>query len=914
MSTEIMYDTTLEAQAGSPAGLEIAKKTPPRQEELFHTTAKIGQDRYTIIFDPRNITPEEEDTITSLDRQIEGLNRVMGGRGRHDFSDQRQFDRALKQRLAVLGQITERGTQIFTDPVGNNPTKNNGLNRPPDEIPAPVSKKDNSSHTIFPAVNAMVAASLLGQPFIHDAIRPNTPQEIVQHAQSQTVAGLVGKFDANRAIPDKSGNYTYDIQQGDEVVSVTLTPLEVAFLDTIQKRIPHEDESTPETTRKEIFLPLVGNGAARLPVEPTDGPTSTATRRPTTVVPTPVRTERPSPTPPVIITTEPTPTTAPTLKPTTTPTEKPTATEAGPVTELALETGDRFIVLTGPSMKYAFSGTNGDEESGAKALGYTFESLTDPVLDSGGEYVVGTVQKDGQPMTIRIPFAQIDPTMLERIQQGNPEEDSRLGAEVVLWAGRDGKARTLVVNALGGDSLSSGFIGNYDNGAVFHISAQATGTAKTAIISFATYDRSAKKSRHLQLSYDMKGRWSILNGERDDITGRYSGQLSRLYEFPSNSDSLTFKIKGNILIIPKTESHPETQITIPYRLNNGLTYTGSDRTGTSNAQALIKINSARVRFLDTTNDEPVISAELSLPTLNEIANKVGKRIMANTRYLTAPADLSLAQHAIAISDPLSVWHDNTNEQTRLLDRNEPTAVILDIGMSDNEIIQIIQQNSKPNSIFQYGPEATSRGPIGAIFKADGSLVNKQQLRKILAEAKSKGFEVIINSDIAPDMKRARSIETTRFSRMIRALEELKALGAGKETTLMLAGDSEYIDTTDLSEAEAIEALRYALQSVQEIGVNVGLGNIVGPGDPNIENDIGNGISTQFYRLIGRATADLENVTLGFSSNLSPLTWSKGERMELFRGLWSNSTEEQTRLYSVGATILRDIFTQQALTQ
>lgn len=431
MPTEIMSDYAQNIEAGSPASSAFAEKVPLGTEQIFHTTATIGQDQYTVIFDPRNITLEEEDAIASLDRQIEGLNRVMGNRGRTDFADRRQLSRALEQRLAVLGQITERETQIFTDPVGNNPFINGGLNRPLDEVPAPASKKDNSSHTIFPAVNAMVAASLLGQPFMHDGVQPNTHQEIVQHAQSQTVAGLVGKFDASRAVPDKNGNYTYDIQQGDEAISVTLTPLEVAFLDTVQKRIPQGDESAPEVTPNKIFLPSVGKGIAHLPVEPTDGPPPTATRRPTMVIPTP---ERTSPTPRATKTEEPTPTTVPTSEPSATPTEVPTATETGPVKELALKTGDTIIVVDG-SLKYAMVGKNGDKESGAAAVGYDFSTMTNPVLD--GDYVVGTVTKDGKPMTIRTPLNQVDPAIRGRIKQGNPDEDTRLRSEASIWEGSD---------------------------------------------------------------------------------------------------------------------------------------------------------------------------------------------------------------------------------------------------------------------------------------------------------------------------------------------------------------------------------------------------------------------------------------------------------------------------------------------
>lgn len=634
-------------------------------------------------------------------------------------------------------------------------------------------------------------------------------------------------------------------------------------------------------------------------VEPTDEPIPTIRPEPS-LTPTVPPTTEPSPTIPVIPTDTPTPT------PTDTETVPPT--EQGPLKELELKKGDLLIIGgNSPTLKYALVGTNGDQDSGAAAAGYDFASMQNPVLDRNGKYVVGTVIKDDEELTIRVPVESVEPQMRERIQTGNPEEDTRLGATVALWTGRGEREKTLVANALGGNGLGS-FIGNYDTGADFHIQATASGTAKTGIIEFSTADRAAKRYRKFQLSSDLQGTWSIVNGEQDAETGAYSGPLTTLHTFTKDSSDLRFRIVGNQLVIPQGEGLPEKYTYIPYPLANGLTFAGSDRKGTAKSQALIKVQEASVRFLETTNDEPIGGPDFAVPTLADVAKKTKKRIMVEGRYFSQPADAAISRNITNIYDAFNAWGVQypEAEQATYFDQDKPTAIILDVGMSDADILQIIANYQNPDSIFQYGPRATANGPVGSVFNQDGTLTNKRQLREIL-KALKKGGSVILNSNISPDMELARAIgaeQPTRLSPMSRALEDLKALGAGDETTLLLAGDSEYIDTTNLTLDQAVNALKYALETVQAAGINPGLGNIIGPGDQNITNDFR---SNQFYELIGQSTVGLENVTLGFGSNLTPLTWGDGERMALTIRLGTNATEEQSFQLSSGAKKLTEIF-------
>lgn len=689
-------------------------------------------------------------------------------------------------------------------------------------------------------------------------------------------------------------------------------PEEVAAREPIEEPAsPAEANPDTEGYGSELYFPVLvtrQQPPAQTPIgEPTDKP-----------IPT-IRPDEPSATPTRIPSSEPSPTTAPTATATETQPPTPTSTETpetGPLRELALRTGDKFVVAVSPSKKYAMTGIIGDEASGAKALGYNFESMTEPVLDTSGKYVVGTVHRDGQPMTIRIPLEQVDPVLRDRVQQGNPEEDLRLGAEVVLWAGRGGKVKTLIVDAGGGDSLGTGLIGDLKKGAEFYFNVQVSGNVKTANIDITDYDQEADTNRILRLSYDVATRqWAIRNVVKSVSTGIYIRDTGPLHTFAKGASDLRFTFKEGVLIVPKSESQPETRVVVPDAPTNQRMAILTSKTGTRTSQASIKITEARVRFSEITDEELVESVETTLPTFAETAKKAGKRIMAETRNLTDPADSTLIQHAVALHDPLSVWYNNADEQANLLDKEKPTAIILDLGMSDTDVLQLI--NSNPGSIFQYGPRATLNGPIGTVINPDGTLADKQQFRKILAAIKANGSEVIINTDIPPDMKLASKTgaeQPAGLSRMMRALEEFKALGASREVTLLLAGDSEYINTTGLTDAEAIDALRYALQSVQqEAGINVGLGNIIGPGDPNIENDIGNGRSTRFYTIIGKATVGLQDITLAFNYNLTPRDWNNGSRMGLFmRGNMAQGDQSMT--YSSGALSLAEIFRQEAISQ
>ncbi len=662
-----------------------------------------------------------------------------------------------------------------------------------------------------------------------------------------------------------------------------------------------------------IYLPSLQGGKK---VEPGATPTNQSDRPTRTPSPTATRTPTSSPTAPERTPTVPaTSTPTETATPTPTPTETSTPTEAGPLTELALKQGDPLIIAgDSPTLKYALVGKNGDEESGAAAAGYDFASMQNPVLDGSGKYVVGTVIKDGNELTIRVPTKSLDPQILERIQQGNPEEDERLGATVTLWAGRGGKEKTLVANALGGDGLGS-FIGNYDTGADFHIQASASGTAKTGTIDFLTQDQPVTARQYVRLSSDLKGTWSILNGLQDPNTGNIIGGWTILHTFPKGESDLKFTIKGDQLVLPSANGQEAIQRQIPHPLRNGLTSSYVDHTGTQKSQAFIEVQKAEVRFLEVAPEEPVGGPEFTAPTLAEVVTETGNRLLVRPNSLPKPADQILEDHATNIFDFFDNSDYPTEEQTNYFDKDKPMAIVLDVGMSDTDLLQIITDN--PNSTFQYGPQGTSRGPVGTVFAPDGTLTKKQQVRKMLAAVRANGSEVLLNTNVSPDMTLARvaGVQTDRLSTMMRALEELKALGAGQETTLMLAGDSEYIDTKGMTQEEAVEALRYALKAVQEAGVKAGLGNIVGPGDPNMASDTEDGVSSRFYRLIGEATVKLNGVTLGFNYNLSPYNWdmSKGGRMWFFSTLPNEKqTRERQYTYSTGAIRIKDIFQQETL--
>ncbi len=653
-----------------------------------------------------------------------------------------------------------------------------------------------------------------------------------------------------------------------------------------------------------LFLPSLGKGkvepgatATQVSDRPTRTPSPNATRTPTS------RPTEPEQTP----TSPASPTSTETATPKPTDTETPTPTEAGPVTELALKTGDT-IVITNTSLEYAMVGKNGDEESGAAALGYDFEKMENPVRD--GNYVVGTVMRDVKPLTIRTPLDLVDPAMRDRIQQGNPDEDTRLRSEVSIWKGSDKPGVDKPLRITASNNGSAGvygrtFFGNFNTGAQIELSGRASGNAKTGDMVIMSWNQDTKTAETLTFRCNTQGaQWTILSSTQASssfaalLESRKTSDGSidelqaekELYKFPMGQTDLKVQTKdGNLNILDKDGKAIQT-IPLTNAMASGLNFVDFGRTGYPKSQAVITVNRVHISFSHPLEGTPQLNPESRLPTLADLAKANGIRIMAqgdSEFFSSQPGLIELYGRTAHLIDTNSVYTDGADLQSFLIDQNRTPAIVLGAGMPVQELITIIGDH--PNSVFQFVARGANNGSEGTVVRPDGTLADKRKLQELLDAAHATRSEVMLNTIIPPDKKLYRASQAEQIASLspqLRLLEELKTLRNRDVITLLLAGDSRYILDPNLSRAEHVDALKYALRAVQAEGFKAGLANISGP-------------NTAYFSMMGEIASDLKDITLGFGTSLN----TESKPVGLFNYTGGPVEDFQTVSYSEGEDAL-----------
>ncbi len=647
-----------------------------------------------------------------------------------------------------------------------------------------------------------------------------------------------------------------------------------------------------------IYLPALQGGGVEpgaTPTYPSDHPTrtprATATRTPTSSPTAPERT----PTAPA--TSTPTETTTPTP----TPTETPTSTEAGPLKELAINKGDTLVLPDTASFAYAMSGKNGDPSSGALHVGYNFESLADPVIHEG--YVVGTAKGANGPLTVRVPIAEIDQRLLDRLTHGDPQNDERLNTVVHIWNGENEGPLLVTVNSNGSTGVyGRPFFGNLANGAQIEFTGRAAGTSKSAGMSIMSWDENNRRAEKLIfLTSTQKNEWRILASTQTGMsleqalaTRSISNELNdesqeekELYRYPIGQGNVKVQIKDGSLLILDEDGKITSSVPLPIAMSDGQNYIDFIHDGLPRSQATVTLEQGSITIPNHIEGEPLKKPENLLPTFVDVANANDLRIMAqasSTTITSQPGFLQLLDRTAHIIDTNTAYKDGADLQRFLLDQNRKPAIVLGAGLSKQELLDVV--NSHPNSIFQFVARGTNNGPDGVVVKPDGALMDKGKLQAILDLAAAKGSEVILNTTTPLDLKLFRSLTVespARLSPQLRLMEDLKTLRNQGVMTVMFAGDSRFILDPDLSRKEVKDSVVFALKTTQDAGFNVGLTNISG------------GTDEDYYDLIGDIASELTGLTLGFGTNLT----TKERPLGLFDFRSGFVKDNQIARYSTG---------------